>query len=93
MIKGNNDVTLKREVNRMTVNRVTMDKLELIFCNKCYREDKNSHMPMKRERWQYTWERYPDKDIKYDNGKVAEYAYRCRNCGDIAYYPYEPNLK
>lgn len=75
----------------MTVNRVTHDNKSLIFCAKCYWQS-NGIKNNNRKLWQNTWERYPEKDIKYDNGKVAEYAFKCRNCGDITYYFYMPDL-
>jgi hypothetical protein len=73
----------------MTVNRVTMDKQELVFCNTCYYNLKLSKRTS-RKLWENTWERYPEKDLVSLNGKIMEFAYRCRNCGDITFYPYEP---
>lgn len=75
----------------MTVNRVTQDKPKLIFCSKCYWQ--SNGMSNSRKLFQNTWERYPQKDMITLSGKTSEYAYKCRNCGDITWYPYEPELK
>jgi hypothetical protein len=76
--------------NKMTVNRVIPQPL--VFCRQCYWNDKDNK-PMKRENWQDTWERFPEKDMKLENGKIFQFAYKCRNCGDIALSPVEAILK
>ncbi len=47
----------------------------LRFCKDCLSRD--------------SWERYPERDWKYESGKVYEYAYRCRQCGAVTLRPYE----
>lgn len=74
----------------MTVNRVMPQPL--VFCRECYWNDK-ANKQMKRENWQDTWERYPEKDLKTEAGKITEFAYKCHNCGDVTLSPVEAILK
>jgi len=66
-------------------NRVILNRL--VFCKDCGSRE--------------SWERYPEKDMHTYTGDLSnptiggifEYAYKCRVCGALTWYPYEPELK
>ena len=52
----------------------------LIFCKDCGSKE--------------SWERYQPKDMLYANKSgIYEYCYRCKICGKLTWYPYQPELK
>lgn len=61
----------------MTVNRAIPAKL--IYCADCKSRE--------------SWERYPDKDMKTENGNIFEFGYKCRKCGAVTLSPAEAILK